>query len=180
MRSLLGTVIWIRLFSFITLSKSCHSLLTWRVSIERSVVILMGIPLCVICCFSLAAFNICSLCLIFVIAVFLNQLHPLMVVVAYLLSHVIHLTPMNCGLPGSSVHGTPQERVLEWITLSSSRGSSWPRDWTPSFLNCKHFLVLQVDSLLLSHQGSPHQSLCVCVCVHSHTCVYVHMCLVAW
>jgi len=29
-------------------------------------VILMGIPLCVICCFSLAAFNICSLCLIFV------------------------------------------------------------------------------------------------------------------
>ena len=33
---------------------------------ERSAVILMGIPLCVICCFSLAAFNICSLCLIFV------------------------------------------------------------------------------------------------------------------
>src|SRR5574342_125739 len=44
----------------------CHSLLAWRVSIERSAVILMGIPLCVICCFSLAAFNICSLCLIFV------------------------------------------------------------------------------------------------------------------
>ena len=55
-----------RLFSFITLSMSCHSLLAWRVSIERSTVILMGIPLCVICCFSLAAFNICSLCLIFV------------------------------------------------------------------------------------------------------------------
>ena len=55
-----------RLFSFITLSMSCHSLLAWRVSIERSGVILMGIPLRVICCFSLAAFNICSLCLIFV------------------------------------------------------------------------------------------------------------------
>ena len=55
-----------RLFSFITWSMSCHSLLAWRVSIERSAVILMGIPLCVICCFSLAAFNICSLCLIFV------------------------------------------------------------------------------------------------------------------
>ena len=55
-----------RLFSFITLSMSCHSLLAWRVSIERSAVILMGIPLCVICCFSLAAFSICSLCLIFV------------------------------------------------------------------------------------------------------------------
>ena len=55
-----------RLFSFITLSMSCHSLLAWRVSIERSAVILMRNPLCVICCFSLAAFNICSLCLIFV------------------------------------------------------------------------------------------------------------------
>ena len=55
-----------RFFSFITLSMSCHSLLAWRVSIEISAVILMGIPLCVICCFSLAAFNICSLCLIFV------------------------------------------------------------------------------------------------------------------
>ena len=55
-----------RLFSFIILSMSCHSLLAWRVSIERSAVILMGIPLCVICCFSLAAFNICSSCSIFV------------------------------------------------------------------------------------------------------------------
>ena len=55
-----------RLFYFITLSMSCHCLLAWRVSIERSAVILMEIPLYVICCFSLAAFNICSLCLIFV------------------------------------------------------------------------------------------------------------------
>ena len=54
------------IFSFITLSMSCHSLLDCRASIERSAVILMGIPLCVICCFSLDAFNICSLCLILV------------------------------------------------------------------------------------------------------------------
>ena len=53
-------------FSFITLSMSCHSFLAWRVSIERSAVILMGIPLCVIYYFSLAAFNIYSLCLVFV------------------------------------------------------------------------------------------------------------------
>ena len=55
-----------RLFSLIILSMSCHSLLAWRVSIERSAVILMGIPLCVICCLSLAAFNICFLCSVFV------------------------------------------------------------------------------------------------------------------
>ena len=42
-----------RFFSFITLSMSCHSLLAWRLSIERSAVILMGIHLCVICCFPL-------------------------------------------------------------------------------------------------------------------------------
>ena len=48
---------------------SCYSLLAWRVSIERSAVIVIGIPLCVICCFPLAAFNICffvCVCLIFV------------------------------------------------------------------------------------------------------------------
>ena len=55
-----------RLFSFITLSMACHFLLAWRVSIERSAGILMGIPLCVIYCFSLAAFNACSLCLSFI------------------------------------------------------------------------------------------------------------------
>ena len=55
------------LFSFITLSMSCHSLLAWRVPIEKSAFILMGISLCVICCFSLAAFNICSLCFILLI-----------------------------------------------------------------------------------------------------------------
>ena len=48
-----------------TLSISCHSLLACRVSAERWAVNLMGIPLYVICCFSLAAFNIFSLYLIF-------------------------------------------------------------------------------------------------------------------
>ena len=43
----------------------CHSLLACRVSTGRSAVNLMGIPLCVVCCFSRAAFNIFSLYLIF-------------------------------------------------------------------------------------------------------------------
>ena len=33
--------------------------------------------------------------------------------------------------PGSSVHGISQVRVLEWVVISFSRGSSWPRDQTP-------------------------------------------------
>ena len=38
--------------------------------------------------------------------------------------------PMDYSLPGSSVHGIFQARVLEWIAISFSRGSSWPRDRT--------------------------------------------------
>ena len=32
--------------------------------------------------------------------------------------------PMDCSLPGSSLHGIPQARVLEWVVISFSRGSS--------------------------------------------------------
>ena len=38
--------------------------------------------------------------------------------------------PMDCSPPGSSVHGIFQARVLEWVTISFSRGSSHPRDRT--------------------------------------------------
>ena len=48
------------------LNISCHSLLASRVSAERSAVKRMGFHLYVTCCFSLAAFNILSLCLVFV------------------------------------------------------------------------------------------------------------------
>jgi len=40
------------------------------------------------------------------------------------------LDPMDYSLPGSSVHGILQARVLEWVAISFSRGSFWPRDWT--------------------------------------------------
>ena len=38
--------------------------------------------------------------------------------------------PMDCSPPGSSVHGILQARILEWVTMPSSRGSSQPRDQT--------------------------------------------------
>ena len=37
---------------------------------------------------------------------------------------------MDCNLAGSSVHGISQGRVLEWVAIPFSRGSSQPRDWT--------------------------------------------------
>ena len=38
--------------------------------------------------------------------------------------------PMDCSLPGSSVHEIFQERILEWVAISFSRGFSQPRDQT--------------------------------------------------
>ena len=37
---------------------------------------------------------------------------------------------MDCRPPGSSVHGTLQAWISEWVAIPFSRGSSWPRDWT--------------------------------------------------
>ena len=36
--------------------------------------------------------------------------------------------PMDCSLPGSTAHGIFQARILLWVAISFSRGSSWPRD----------------------------------------------------
>ena len=37
--------------------------------------------------------------------------------------------PVDFSLPGSSVHRSLQVRMLEWVAISFSRGSSWPRNW---------------------------------------------------
>ena len=52
--------------------------------------------------------------------------------------------PKDCNLPGSSVHGIFQARILEWGAIAFSRRSSQPRD-------CRQTLYH------LSHQGSPEQ-----------------------
>ena len=60
--------------------------------------------------------------------------------------------PINCSLPpyqSSSVHMIILGRTLEWVANSSSRESSWSRDWT-------RVPPLQVDSVSLSHLGSPY------------------------
>ena len=40
------------------------------------------------------------------------------------------LWPMDCSPLGSSVHGILQARILEWVVIPFSKGSSWPRDQT--------------------------------------------------
>ena len=56
--------------------------------------------------------------------------------------------PMDYSPPGISVHGISEARILEWVVISFSRGSFWPRDWPrPS--------SLQADSLHLETPGKP-------------------------
>ena len=57
--------------------------------------------------------------------------------------------PMDCSPPGSSVHEIFQARILEWVAISFSRGSSQPRDRTQvSCTSCRFFYQL-------SYRGSP-------------------------
>ena len=66
--------------------------------------------------------------------------------------------PMDCSLPGSSVHGIFQARVLEWVAISFSKGSFLPRDRTQvSCIVGRHFYCL-------SHQGN-----------HSYHLYYIHI-----
>ena len=58
--------------------------------------------------------------------------------------------PIDCSPPGSSVHGISQARILEWVAISFSRGSSWP--------SLLHLLHWQADALSLFHPGSPEPS----------------------
>ena len=46
------------------------------------------------------------------------------------LSHIRLCDPVDCSPPSSSVHGILQARILEWVAISFTRGSSWPRDQT--------------------------------------------------
>ena len=57
-------------------------------------------------------------------------------------------SPMDCSPPGSSVSGILQARILKWVAIPFSRGSSQPRDWTG--VSC-----LQADSLSSEPQGKP-------------------------
>ena len=60
--------------------------------------------------------------------------------------------PMDWSPPGFSVHRILQERILEWVAISFSRGSSQPRDRTR--ISCV-YLHWQVGSLPLAPPGKP-------------------------
>ena len=69
----------------------------------------------------------------------------------YVFVHVCVLVPqsyltvynlMDCSPPGSSVHGILQARILEWVAISFSRGSSQPRDRTQFSCTAVRFFTI--------------------------------------
>ena len=56
--------------------------------------------------------------------------------------------PMDCSPPSSSVHGILQVGILEWVAISFSRWSFWPRDWTQ--ISC-----IEADALPSELLGKP-------------------------
>ena len=57
--------------------------------------------------------------------------------------------PIHCSPPGSSVYGILQARILEWVAIPFSWGSSQPRDQTQVSINCRRIIYQ------LSHKESP-------------------------
>ena len=57
---------------------------------------------------------------------------------------------VDCNLPGYSVYGIFRQEILEWVAISYSRGSSWPRDRT--WVSCAGKWILHH----WAHLGSPY------------------------
>ena len=77
---------------------------------------------------------------------------------------------MCCSLPGSSVHGTLQARILEWVAMPSSRGSSYPRD-----LTCVSCLLHQQAGSLPIVPWKSHIYVCIYMGLPY---IYTHICFV--
>ena len=62
-----------------------------------------------------------------------------------------------CSLPGSSVHGILQARILEWVAIRFSRGISWPRDWTwVSWIAGRFFTIWATREAHLLQNNQPN------------------------
>ena len=78
--------------------------------------------------------------------------------------------PMDCNLPGSSAHGILQARILEWVAIPFSRGSSQPKDHESPELAGKFFTIWATrEAHIYIHLSVNTHILCI------HTCIYLHI-----
>ena len=75
------------------------------------------------------------------------------IVCVFMLSHSAmsdSCSLMDYSPPSSSIHGILQARILEWVAISSSKGSRWPRDQTR--VSCISYIGRQI----LYHWATPN------------------------
>ena len=82
--------------------------------------------------------------------------------------------PVDWSPPGSSVHGTLQVRILGWVAISFSRGSSWSRDWTCVSCLAGRFFTTESPGKPNSYNRSPLIYLCVCLSAYLSICCWNH------
>ena len=63
--------------------------------------------------------------------------------------------PMDCSIPGSSVHGIFRARVLEWVAMPFSRVSSQPRDQTQVSCIAGRLFIILATPWTAAHQAPP-------------------------
>ena len=71
--------------------------------------------------------------------------------------------PMDCSPPGSSVHGILQARILEWVSIHFSRGSSWPTDRTQVSCIAGRFFTV----------WATRKTSCTNICTYFFRCTYI-------
>ena len=67
--------------------------------------------------------------------------------------------PVDCSPPGSSVHGILQARLWQWVAISSSRGSSQPRDQTQVSCNAGRFFTVWATGEAYLEAGAQKEGL---------------------
>ena len=74
--------------------------------------------------------------------------------------------PTDCSPPGSTVQGILQARILEWIAIPFSRGSSWSWDWT--WISCIVGGLFRVWAAREAHSEGRYYINCVCYLSHKN------------
>ena len=90
---------------------------------------------------------------------FISRYYPECFHYMCLLSHVWLCDPMDHSPPGSSIHGIFLARILRWVTIPFSRGSSWPEK--VHLLHLLQLTVFSIDSWLVYYWAA-----CEVLCFH--------------
>ena len=111
-------------------------------------------------------------------------LFPLYIILSFVVNSLSHAQlfcdPMDFSLPGSSVHEISHIRILEWIPISFSRGSSQLRDWTHVSCTAGRLFTTELSGKPTIHKNN--------ICMGLYTYIYKRlsilfhwlMCLFLW